>query len=200
MLAIIDPVQARAKDVLDSKLASPVKEAYKATVLFRDTGEYIGEQPNAVFIGTPPEYRGTMIPGRDVEIAATKKFPSSALFIEKPVSAAYPSDVQPLIQYFRAGQTFVAVGYMLRYLTGLDNNTTICLSLVVQKLKAIIAEKGIVVASTNAWYQSPYVSVDKGIICKFRGNTLAFWWNKSQSCGPIVEQATHLCIFPFITI
>ena len=23
----------------------------------------------------------------------------------------------------------------------------------------------------------------------------AFWWNKSMSCGPIVEQATHLCTF-----
>jgi len=33
---------------------------------------------------------------------------------------------------------------------------------VVQKLKSIIAEKGIVVASTNAWFQSAYASIDKG--------------------------------------
>jgi len=38
--------------------------------------------------------------------------------------------------------------------------------LVVQKMKAIIAEKGVVVASTNAWYQSAYASVDKGICPK----------------------------------
>ena len=28
---------------------------------------------------------------------------------------------------------------------------------------------------------------NSGVTC------LVFWWNKSQSCGPIVEQATHLC-------
>ena len=66
--------------------------------------------------------------------------------------------------------------------------------LVVQKMKGIITEKGIVVASTNAWYQSAYASVDKGIFTKSRGNLVDHWWRKSQSCGPIVEQATHLCI------
>ena len=118
MLAIIDPVRARAQAVLDNKLASPGAEAYKATVLFNDTAEYIGEEPDAVFIGTPPAFRGTMMAGQDVEIVASKKFASSALFVEKPVSSAYPSDVQPLIPYFRQTGTFVAVGYMLRYLKG----------------------------------------------------------------------------------
>ena len=118
MLAIIDPVQPRAQQVLDNKLASPRSEAYKTTFLFSDTREYVGEEPDAVFIGTPPGFRGTMIAGRDVEIVAAKKFPSSALFVEKPVSSAYPTDVQPLIPYFRQSGTFVAVGYMLRYLKG----------------------------------------------------------------------------------
>jgi len=59
----------------------------------------------------------------------------------------------------------------------------------------MLAEKNIVVASTNAWYQSTYASENKGI---YNPNMLylthpAFWWNKSMSCGPIVEQATHLC-------
>ena len=117
MLAIIDPVRPRARAVLDNKLASPGAEAYKATLLF-------GEDPDAVFIATPPAFRGTMMAGRDVEIVASKKFASSALFVEKPVSSAYPSDVQPLIPYFRQTGTFVAVGYMLRYLKGLRNYTT----------------------------------------------------------------------------
>ena len=78
------------------------------------------EYPDAVFIGTPPAFRGTTISGRDVEIAASKKFPSSALFVEKPVSSAYPSLVQPVILYFREAGTFIAVGYMLRYLKGLQ--------------------------------------------------------------------------------
>jgi hypothetical protein len=66
-------------------------------------------------------------------------------------------------------------------------------TLVVQKLKDIIAEKGIVVASTNAWYQAAYASVDKGIFPQMSANRTEFWWDKSQTCGPIVEQATHLC-------
>jgi predicted dehydrogenase len=123
VLAIIDPVRPRAQAVLDDKLASRGGEAYKGTVLFNDTAEYIGEEPDAVFIGTPPAFRGTMMAGRDVEIVASKKFASSALFVEKPISSAYPSHVQPLIPYFRQTGTFVAVGYMLRYLKGLRNYT-----------------------------------------------------------------------------
>ena len=119
MLAIIDPVRPRAQQVLDTKLASPTAERYKTTVLFNDTREYVGDDPDAVFIGTPPAFRGTMIAGRDVEIAASKKFPDSALFVEKPISSAYPADVQPLMSYFGETGTFVAVGYMLRYLKGL---------------------------------------------------------------------------------
>jgi hypothetical protein len=29
---------------------------------------------------------------------------------------------------------------------------------------------------------------------------VAFWWNKYQSSGPIVEQATHLCTPPLLTL
>lgn len=94
--------------------------------MFKDVSEYEGsETPDAVFIGTPPAFRGTMISGRNVEIAASKQFPYSALFVEKPVSSAHPSFVQPLIPYYREAGTFVAVGYMLRYLKGselIDDN------------------------------------------------------------------------------
>ena len=38
------------------------------------------------------------------------------------------------------------------------------LRLVVQKMKEIIAENEIVVASTNAYYQSTYASEDKGMM------------------------------------
>jgi predicted dehydrogenase len=124
VLAIIDPVRPRAQAVLDNKLAGPGADAYKATVLFNDTAEYIGEEPDVLFIGTPPALRGTMTAGRDVEIVASKKFASSALFVEKPVSSAYPLDVQPLNAYFRQTGTFVAVGYMLRYLKGVRDYST----------------------------------------------------------------------------
>ena len=93
--------------------------AYSATVIFADTADYSGIVPDAVFIGTPPAFRGTMIPGQDVEMIASKTFPGAALFVEKPVSSAYPIHVSPLIPYFRETETFVAVGYMFRYLKGL---------------------------------------------------------------------------------
>jgi len=40
----------------------------------------------AVIVGSPPQYRGTDIPGRDIELLLLKYFPGVALFIEKPVS------------------------------------------------------------------------------------------------------------------
>jgi predicted dehydrogenase len=118
VLAIIDPVRQRAQSILDVKHASSAKEAYFSTVLYKDTAEYSGIMPDAVFIGAPPAFRGTMISGRDVEIVASKIFPTSALFVEKPVSSAHPSLVHPLISYFRERGRFVAVGYMSRYLKG----------------------------------------------------------------------------------
>ena len=87
-------------------------------MLYRDTSEHIGVEPDAVFIGTSPAFRGTMTPGRDIELTASKKFPTSFLFVEKPISSAHPSLVQHLKQYFQQTGTFVAVGYMLRYLKG----------------------------------------------------------------------------------
>jgi predicted dehydrogenase len=120
ILAIIDPVRQRAESVLELKRSSPASEAYVSTVLYEDTSAYSGDVPDAVFIGTPPAFRGTMTPGHDVEIVASNKFPSSALFVEKPISSAYPEHVRPLIPYFRETGTLVAVGYMLRYLKGYE--------------------------------------------------------------------------------
>lgn len=60
------------------------------------------------------------------------------------------------------------MGYMLRYLK--------C----VQKMKQILEEKNLTVMGITARYLSAYASIPK-----------AFWWDKSLSCGPVVEQGTH---------
>ena len=163
MLAIVEPVVSRAQSVLQDKNAV---SGYERTVVCAGIDEYDGEIPDAVIIGTPPAFRGTMAPGRDIEVAVSKKFPSAALFVEKPISASFPEDVVPLIPYFQAHESLVAVGYMLRYLRGLPPwlFATLLTCLVVQKMKTMIREKGLVVASTNAWYQSTYASEDKGSI------------------------------------
>jgi predicted dehydrogenase len=88
-------------------------------VLCPDISSYSGIAPHAIFIGTPPAFRGTIITGRDIEVVASKKFPSAALFVEKPISSALPEYVQPLIPHLKDTDTFAAVGYMLRYLKGL---------------------------------------------------------------------------------
>lgn len=44
------------------------------------------EYPKAVVIGSPPMFRGSTHPGRDIEIQLLKKFPGIALFVEKPVA------------------------------------------------------------------------------------------------------------------
>jgi predicted dehydrogenase len=115
VLGIVDPVLSRAQSVLEEK-----KEVsgYQKTTIWRSIEEYQGESPDAVFLGTPPAFRGTMTEGKNIEVASSMKFPSAALFVEKPISSALPEDVAPLITYFEERGTFVAVGYMLRYLKG----------------------------------------------------------------------------------
>ena len=110
-----------------------------------------------MFIGTPPVFRGTLLPGKDIDIVVALQFPSASLFVEKPVATARVGDVHHLTRRLDETNTFVAVGYMLRYLKGLYPNLT---NVVVQKMKEIIAEKGLVVASTNALYQSTYATED----------------------------------------
>jgi len=74
---IIDPVPPHAQGVLDNKLISPGAEAFKAMDLVNDMRESVGEEPDAMFIagGTPPALRGTMIAGRDVEMATSSLVP-----------------------------------------------------------------------------------------------------------------------------
>lgn len=160
MLGIIDPVIARAQSVLKEKRGV---NGYERTVVRGSVDEYEGESPHAVFVGTPPAFRGTMDEGQNIEAIVSQKFPSAALFVEKPISSSLPKAVAPLITYFQQRGSLVGVGYMLRYLKGPPLSFGRNLTVVVQKMKSIIQEKGIVVASTNALYQSTYASEDKGM-------------------------------------
>jgi len=73
-------------------------------------------------------------------------------------------------QMLKKSGNIVSVGYMLRYLK------------VVQKMKQILEENNLKVMATNARYIMAYEHTAK-----------IEWWNKEQSCGPVVEQATHFC-------
>jgi predicted dehydrogenase len=118
VLAIIDPDRTRSHNVLEEKRSGTARDAYCATELRPTITSYDGAAPDAVFIGTPPAFRGTTLQKRNIDVLASQKFPSAALFVEKPISSARIVDVRPLTTHFAETGTFVAVGYMLRYLKG----------------------------------------------------------------------------------
>jgi len=117
VLAIVEPVSKRAEDVLHDKREAKI-QAYEDTKLFKDISSYQGITPHAVFLGVPPQFRGTKEDNSNLEYLASKKFPGSALFVEKPLSSHRPEYVKPLVPYFGEKRVLAAVGYMLRYLKG----------------------------------------------------------------------------------
>jgi len=178
VVALIDPAVDRAKSVLQMKCESFVRSAYEGTRVCRTLQEFVDtmskkEMPRAIIIGSPPMFRGTTKPGRDIEMQILKHFPKVALFIEKPVATGPGSEIPEAFQVAAAiqeSQTICSVGYMLRYLKA------------VQMMKAIIEENNLTVMATIARYACAYEAIAK-----------SDWWDKSKSAGPVVEQGTHFC-------
>lgn len=147
--ALIDPDVARARAVLDKKIASFVTSAYKDTVVYKSLDDYAAalkasgkKDPKALIVGTPPQYRGGISKGRNLEIDMLKFFPNVAYFIEKPVTAGPVNETWEVAKDLKKNGNIVSVGYMLRYLR--------C----VQKMKQIIHENNMTVMATNARYVS----------------------------------------------
>lgn len=104
-----------------------------------------------------------------MEIQITKLFPKAGLFIEKPITTAPVQNAVNLAHFLEDNRVIASVGYMLRYLK------------VIQHMKNIIEETGKPVMMTVARYVCSYAKIKSEV-----------WWNKSKSCGPVVEQGTHL--------
>ncbi len=175
VVALIDPSAARAESVLNVKRNSFVLSAYKDTIVYPTFADYVAnvtpdKRPHAIWVGSPPAFRGREQPGRDLEKKLVEAFPDTAIFIEKPVSTGPVADALNVAALLEKSDNLVSVGYMLRYLK------------VVQKMKSILEENNLKVMATNARYIMAYEHTAK-----------LDWWDKSQSCGPIVEQATHFC-------
>lgn len=64
----------------------------------------------------------------------------------------------------------VSVGYMFRYHPAIE------------KMKSILDEYGRKIIGVNARYN-----------CTYSASTRPYWWDKTRSGGPIIEQATHFC-------
>ena len=173
--ALIDPNPERAGKVLKTKRESFVLSAYKDTIVYPSIQAYMSsltpdKRPHAVWVGSPPAFRGREEPGRDLEKVLTEGLPGVPLFIEKPVSTGPVAEAEAVARMLQRSDNLVAVGYMLRYLK------------VVQKMKQILREQDLDVMAINARYIMAYEHTAK-----------LDWWDKTQNCGPIVEQATHFC-------
>ena len=85
--------------MLKTKCESFVVSAYKDTRVYKSLDDFIQnmtprERPRAIIVGSPPMFRGTTKPGRDVELQILKHFPGVALFIEKPIATGPYSELQ----------------------------------------------------------------------------------------------------------
>lgn len=173
--ALIDPAKERAEEVLETKRNSFVVSAYKDTVIYADLEDYLKAitpetQPHAIWVGSPPAFRGRLEKGRNLEVLVADNLPKTAMFIEKPVSTGPVEEAAEVAHDIRKRGNLVSVGYMLRYLK------------VVQKMKQIIDENNLMVTAVNGRYVMAYEYLSK-----------SWWWNKKQSLGPVIEQATHFC-------
>lgn len=97
-MALIDPAIDRARAVLQKKCDSFVVSAYQDTRVFKTLDDFVKnmsprDRPRAVIVGSPPMFRGTTQPGRDVELQILKYFPGVALFIEKPIATGPSSEI-----------------------------------------------------------------------------------------------------------
>lgn len=176
VVALIDPDTRRAKEVLEKKCNSFVVSAYQNTRVCKTLEEFMRdmephEKPAAVIIGSPPMYRGTLKPGRDIEIQIMKAFPGVALFVEKPIATGHLTEVHETVEIAHKivqTNTICSVGYMLRYLKA------------VQMMKKILNDNNLTVMCTIARYACAYEAIEK-----------PDWWDKSKSFGPVIEQGTH---------
>jgi len=168
----------RATSVLQKKCDSFVVSAYQDTRVFKTFEDFVKnmsprDRPHAIIVGSPPMFRGSTKPGRDIELQILKHFPGVAMFIEKPIATGSEDEISDgfiIAKMIEDSNTICSVGYMLRYLKA------------VQMMKQIIDENGLIVMSTIARYACAYESIAK-----------PDWWDKSKSAGPIIEQGTHFC-------
>ncbi|GAA5988500.1 hypothetical protein JCM10908_003590 [Rhodotorula pacifica] len=177
ILGIIDPDVARAEAQIAAKNGAGVPGYAGAAVW--PTPEAAGQalagihSVDLVIVGAPPHFRGCVAPPADLDLRLIAALPQTKRWlVEKPVSAAPPTDLngqEKVAQAYKDTGAVVGAGYMMCALKG------------VQMMQEMIEAKGLKVMGTAARYYMAYEYARKPA-----------WWNKQISCGPIVEQATHL--------
>jgi predicted dehydrogenase len=131
VVAIIDPAEKTATGVLKRKRNSSaaLASSYADTRIASSLEDLIngmveGERVDAFIVGSPPQYRGSSAPGRDVEMQILRAFAvrPPAIFVEKPISTDIVARAADVGRALYDSQTVVSVGYFLRYLKGRPDN------------------------------------------------------------------------------
>jgi predicted dehydrogenase len=171
IVGIADPDTRRAEKVLSTRRASVANSIWNQTKIFDNHINMLDDcKIDAVFIGTPPYYRGSVQFKRDIEVQCAQR--NVHMFIEKPISCATLDDVESLAETLDEAikrGVVISVGYMFRY------------SKNILRMKELIQQYG-EPKSFNARYNCAYSTISKPM-----------WWDIHQSGGPIIEQATHFC-------
>ena len=181
-VALIDPDVTRAAERIAEKQRSNdrhVRSAWESTKVCPSIAEAAsqleasGHKPiDLVILGCPPHFRGTLQTGKRADIEMLESFPNAKAFlVEKPVAAINPflsDDCDQVASRFAAAPGKASVGYMLRY------------NKAILKIRETLKQNDLTPTCVNARYYMAYEYARK-----------LDWWNKTRSCGPVVEQATH---------
>lgn len=109
----------RATAVLQKKCDSFVVSTYRDTRIYKSLDDYVKnmspkDRPRVIVIGSPPRFRGSLEPGRDIEIQVLKHFPNVALFIEKPIATGPHDEIDQgfaIAKSISDSKTICSVGY-----------------------------------------------------------------------------------------
>lgn len=142
---IIDPDTSRAQDQIALKIKAGIPGYQNAATW--QTPEEAGEaltndKPvDLVIVGAPPHFRGSTAAPANLDLRLLDALAAKYWLVEKPVSAARPSDLagQAVVaQKYKDSGANVAAGYMMCALKAVD------------QMKEIIAKKNLKVMGTAA--------------------------------------------------
>ncbi|SAM85488.1 uncharacterized protein UBRO_08052 [Ustilago bromivora] len=176
-VALVDPNFSRTAERIEEKRSSDdatVRSAWDSTKACSTIAEAatLSQDVDMMILGCPPHFRGTFQHGKRADLEMLEYFPHAKTYlVEKPVAAVNPfvsKDCDEVASRFAAAPGAVSVGYMLRY------------NKAILKVRSILKENGLAPTCVSARYYMAYEYARK-----------LDWWNKSRSCGPVVEQATH---------
>eukprot|EP01103_Thecamoeba_quadrilineata_P003480 TRINITY_DN13249_c0_g1_i1.p1 TRINITY_DN13249_c0_g1~~TRINITY_DN13249_c0_g1_i1.p1 ORF type:complete len:428 (-),score=81.58 TRINITY_DN13249_c0_g1_i1:55-1338(-) len=190
VVGIADPDTTRAHQVLEIRQKGPHPTVWETTKIFDNFNDLLKfEGIDAVIIGLPPNCHGYSNPPFNIESVGAEL--GISMFIEKPLSAAPPEELEITLERIKKAQEeknlVVSVGYMFRY------------SKAIEKMKEIIRDEALLRREKLGLPRQNEDGLDNHVTvinarfnCAYSEINKTSWWHLDASGGPIVEQSTHL--------